>query len=81
MNFPKIKSVTVVSNYTLEITFDNDIKKIYDCEPLLTDENFKSLNNKTIFQNVQVDKFGYGIMWGNQIDLSESELWINGTTV
>jgi hypothetical protein len=25
-----------------------------------------------------VDKHGYGIAWNDELDLSESELWING---
>jgi hypothetical protein len=25
-----------------------------------------------------VDKHGYGIVWNDELDLSESELWING---
>lgn len=81
MKFPKIKSVNVASNYTLEIVFDNNVKKNYDCTPLLRDENFKPLLDKSFFKNVQVDSFGYGILWNNQIDLSESELWLNGETV
>jgi hypothetical protein len=81
MKFPKIKSVNVISSYTLEIVFDNNVKKIYDCTTLLEDENFKPLLDKSLFKNVQVDNFGYGILWNNQIDLSESELWLNGQTV
>lgn len=81
MKFPKIKSVNIISNYTLEIVFDNNIKKIYDSAPLLIDENFKPLLDKSFFENVQMDIFGYGILWNDQIDLSESELWLNGQTV
>lgn len=81
MKYPKIKSVNVVSNYTIEVIFENNIKKKYDCTPLLTDENFKPLVNKSLFNNVQADRFGYGIIWNNQIDLSESELWLNGANV
>jgi hypothetical protein len=25
-----------------------------------------------------VDKHGYGIVWNDELDLSESEFWING---
>ena len=25
-----------------------------------------------------LDKHGYGIVWNDELDLSESELWING---
>ena len=81
MKYPKINSVRVISNYKLEITFENNQKKIYDCTPLLNDENFKPLEDKSLFKNVQVDKFGYGIIWNPQVDLSESELWINGKSI
>ncbi len=81
MKYPKIKSVKVVSNYTVEVLFENNVKKIYDCTHLLKDENFKPLLNKSFFKNVQVDRFGYGILWNNQIDLSESQLWKNGQPV
>jgi len=27
---------------------------------------------------VKADKHGYGISWNDEIDLSESELWLNG---
>jgi hypothetical protein len=31
-----------------------------------------------LFNSVHVDKHGYGIVWNDELDLSESELWING---
>jgi len=81
MKYPKIKSVKVITNYTLEILFENGIKKLYDCSPLLSDDNFKILNDKAFFNNVEVDIFGFGIIWNKDVDLSESELWINGISV
>ena len=81
MKYPKIKSVIAVSNNELHVVFENNIKKIYDCNPLFTEEVFKPLLNHSIFKNVQVDQFGYGIIWNDQIDLSESELWLNGQEV
>ncbi len=81
MNFPKIKNVKASDDYKLEITFENGIVKIYDCKPLLADESFKPLEDKILFKNVSTDKFGYGIIWSEHLDLSESELWINGKSV
>jgi hypothetical protein len=52
--------------------------KIYDCSPLLDDNKFKPLLNDALFNSVQVDNHGYGIVWNDELDLVESELWSNG---
>ena len=61
----------------LLITFHNNTKKIYDCTLLLKEAAFKPLLNNVLFQSVKADKHGYGVIWSDEIDLSESELWIN----
>ena len=66
-----------MTNKRLLVTFTNDTKKIYDCSRLLKDENFKPLLNDALFKSVKTDKHGYGISWTDEIDLSESELWLN----
>jgi hypothetical protein len=60
------------------VTFNNNIKKVYDCTPLLANETYSKLANEAIFQNVKADPGGYGISWTDVIDRAESELWING---
>ena len=76
--YPKILNVESRNGKKLLVTFKNGTKKIYDCSPLLEDNNFKPLLNDALFNSVQVDKHGYGIVWNDELDLSESELWING---
>ena len=46
--------------------------------PLIEDEIFKPLLNDSLFKSVKADKHGYGISWTDELDLSESELWLNG---
>ncbi len=77
-SYPKIQSVKAMPSKRLLVTFSNRIKKIYDCSLLLNDETFKPLLNDSIFWSVKADKHGYGISWTDEIDLSESELWLNG---
>ena len=48
--------------------------KIYNCTSLLKEEAFKALLNNVLFQSVKTDKYGYGVIWSDEIDLSESEL-------
>ncbi|MBU1171613.1 MAG: DUF2442 domain-containing protein [Proteobacteria bacterium] len=78
MSYPKIKHVKAIANKCLFITFTNNISKIYDCTPLMKDETFKPLLNDSLFMSVKADKHGFGISWSDELDLSESELWING---
>jgi len=81
MNYPKIKDIKAQANYQLFVVFRNGISKIYDCKPLLKQEAFAKLNNNFLFNQVHVDTGGYGIIWDEDIDLAESELWINGQVV
>lgn len=77
-NYPKIKKVEPIAEKKLIITFSNNAKKIYDCTSLLEEEAFKPLSDNVLFRSVKADKNGYGVIWSDDIDLSESELWING---
>ena len=80
-NYPKIKSVKALKDKKLEISFDCNIKKIYDCNKLIQKESFKILENDLFFKNVHTDSGGYGIIWNDDVDLSESELWLNGKEI
>lgn len=76
--FPKIKAVTPLPGKKLLVRFLGNDEKIYDCGPLLDQEPFSCLENESLFRQVKVDSGGYGISWTDSIDLSESELWLNG---
>jgi hypothetical protein len=76
--FSKIKNVAPLEDKKLLVIFNNGTKKIYDCSPLLEDEVFKPLLNDALFRSVKADRHGYGVIWSDELDLSESELWIKG---
>jgi hypothetical protein len=42
---------------------------------------FSPLGNPSFFRSFQIDDGGYGIIWNDEMDLSEYELWQNGTIV
>jgi hypothetical protein len=77
-SYPRIKRVEPMEGKKLVVTFSNSIKKVYDCSFLLKEKTFKPLLNDALFRSVKADRHGYGIIWSDEIDLSESELWING---
>lgn len=78
ISYPKIGDVRALPKHRLLVTFQNGVVKEYDCTPLLEQEVFSSLRDETLFAKVAVGSDGYGIVWNEEIDLSESELWVNG---
>ncbi len=81
MKFPKIKSVHVIEKNTLLVDFSNREKRKYDITPLLDKEMFAALKNSAFFRNVRVDKGGYALVWNEDIDISEYEIYTNGTPI
>jgi len=77
-SYPKIKRVEPLKGKRLLVTFANNIKKVYDCSFLLKEETFRPLLDEALFSSVKTDSHGYGVIWSDEIDLSESEIWING---
>jgi hypothetical protein len=73
-----MKNIEVLQDYRLRVLFVTGDIKIYDCKPLLCKEAFIPLVNENFFKKVKVDTGGYGIVWSDEIDLAETELWING---
>lgn len=80
MSYEKIKDIEEIEDFLFRVKFHNGVIKIYDCKPLLKKDAFKPLENENFFRRVKLDTGGYGIIWNDEIDLAESELWINGVT-
>ncbi len=65
-------------NKVLLVEFVNGERKTYDCTPLLQSEPFRLLRDEAVFRCAHADSHGYGVVWNEDIDLSESEIWLNG---
>jgi len=78
---PKVRSVRPLPGKRLLVEFDNGATKTYDCTPLLGEEAFRPLRDEAVFRSVRADDHGYAVIWTDEIDLAESELWINGEPV
>ncbi len=63
------------------VAFVNGVHKVYDGQRLLNLERFQLLKNDAFFQAVTVDPGGYGVVWDDEMDVSEYELWNNGVEV
>lgn len=78
MNHPKVVSVEIVDSHTLLVGFDNNQNKKYDVTPLLEKPAFAALKNPDVFKLAVVEQGGYAVVWDDQTDLSEYELWRGG---
>jgi len=78
---PRIQSAVAAGRTQLLVRFENGVDKIYDCSPLFSRPQFHLLNDPAFFKAVRVDVGGYGVSWNDDLDLSEYELWTNGTAV
>ncbi|MCC5847911.1 MAG: DUF2442 domain-containing protein [Verrucomicrobia bacterium] len=76
--YPKIRNVSPKPGKTLLVTFDNGDSRLYDCKPLLDKEVFRPLREEAIFRCAHADSHGHGVVWNDDIDLAESEIWLNG---
>ena len=80
MVFHKVKEVTPLEDYILEIKFIEGCTKKYDVKPLFDElPYFADLKDNDLFSKVYVSGGGYGIIWNDVLDLDCNELWNNGT--
>ena len=76
---PKAIDVKPLSDYKLEITFDNKKKKIFDIAPYFKFKIFQELKEKDNFKKVKVK--GLSIEWENGADICPDELYENSILV
>ena len=77
-HFPRLKEVEPLAGKRLRVTFVNEVIKVYDCRSLLESEPFSRLRDEAFFRCVRVEPHGYAVVWDDQLDLAESELWLHG---
>ena len=78
-----INCIAALPDFKLSIQFAEGVSKIYDMAPLVEKfPVFEELKyDVQLFNCVEVDVGGYGIIWNDYLDLSYDELWENGVTV
>jgi hypothetical protein len=81
MKVPRVVSAKAVDDMTLLVEFSNGDRRRYSIAHLLDKPMFIPLQNPSFFRSFKVDDGGYGIVWNDEIDLSEYELWKNGSEV
>jgi len=70
----KILNVKICGNYTLELTFDDGLKKVIYFKPVLFGEIYSPLREIAMFNKVKVDPEVFTIVWPNGADYEPSIL-------
>lgn len=71
---PRIKHVTPIQDYILELVFTNNEKKFFDVKPYLNFGIFSELADIDLFNTVKVS---YGtVEWDNGIDICPDTLYL-----
>ena len=73
---PKAIGVRPLSDYKLELTFEDGKKGIFDVKPYLEFVQFFKLKDEELFKTVRIE--GLSISWDNGADICPDELY-NGT--
>ena len=80
--FHKIKNVTPLQDFKLSIQFAEGITKIYDMKKLIENNKiFAELKDINLFNSVEVDIGGYGVIWNDDTDISCDELFENSKKI
>ncbi|MDB9307397.1 DUF2442 domain-containing protein [Aphanizomenon sp. CS-733/32] len=77
----RIVSAQAIDDHNLIIKFTNNELKKYDISKLLDNPMFSPLKNPAFFRNFIIDSGGYALVWNEDIDISEYELWQNGISI
>ncbi|WP_072620122.1 DUF2442 domain-containing protein [Spirulina major] len=78
MKPPHIISAQAIDDCTLLIKFSNQEIRKYNILKLLENPLFSLLKNPHFFKNFEIEAGGYALVWNENIDISEYELWKNG---
>jgi hypothetical protein len=63
------------------MAFVNGQTRLYDFTTKSGLPATELLRDEALFKTAHVDVGGYGIVWNDDLDIAESELWLNGQPV
>lgn len=74
--FSRIKKVEVKDELALLVTFDDDIRVLYDLKDDIKNiKDFEALQTETsLFKNFQIDQSRTCIYWSDRIDLASDTI-------
>ena len=75
---PRVKHVSTLSDYKLDLEFTNGERGIYDCSPFLDFGVFKELKDLNYFKKPQV--LDGTVVWPHEQDICPDTLYLDSIT-
>jgi hypothetical protein len=64
----------IVAPYTLKVEFDDGIKQVIDFRPVLEGTLYRPLQDKNLFNQVEIDPEVHTLIWPNGADFDPATL-------
>lgn len=78
----KIKSIITKNDLIISATFFDGTVKEYSVDRLFNIyPQLKELENRELFNGVQIDAGGYGVSWNDDLDLDAETIWEDGIEI
>jgi hypothetical protein len=76
---PRLRTVEIVSRFTVHLTFADGVERKIDLEPYLHGPLFDPIRqDPSLFASVQIDEVGDTICWPNGADIAPETLYYPG---
>lgn len=69
-----VRAVEVLRPYVVHVTFDDDVERVIDLEPILVGAMYGPLRDPEIFRQVRVDPEVRTVVWPNGADFDPATL-------
>lgn len=76
---PRIKSVSALDDFYLELVYETGEKKLFDVKKYLNHPAYKKLNNPVYFKSVKSAQTT--VEWPNGEDIDPNDLYENSTFI
>lgn len=78
MHLPKITAVEHIKDFTIKVTFSGGQKSTIDMKNWVYADDaipYLPLRDMAVFSKPQLDEYGWGVVWGDDIEAGSHQLW------
>lgn len=70
----RVTDFEIVAPYTLKVTFEDKVQQVIDFHPILEGDLYGPLQDKKLFEQVEIDPEAHTLVWPNGADFDPAML-------
>jgi len=70
----RVTRFEIVAAYTLRVTFEDNVQQVIDFRPVLAGDLYRQLQDKKLFDQVEIDPEVHTLVWPNGADFDPATL-------